>query len=134
MILIGRLHANHLTIIERIENVDVNGLHTICNADQSYQTIARLFEAAIYNTHLPTLAMAVSGVLGILIFQRFFPRLPAILSVAALSTAVSFLIDYQGMGGAIVSSINIEGLLVLNYQVLTLTLLELFLSMRLQYL
>ena len=99
-----------LTIIERIENIDVNGLHTICNADQSYRTIARLFEAAFYYTHLPTLAMAIAGVLGIIIFQRFFPRLPAILSVAVLSTAASFLIDYQGMGGAIVSSINIEGL------------------------
>ena len=54
--------------------------------------------------------MALAGVLGIIIFQRFFPRLPAILSVAVLSTAASFLIDYQGMGGAIVSSINIEGL------------------------
>ena len=99
-----------LTIIERIESVDVNGLHAICNADQSYQTIARLLEAAVFHTHLPTLAMAISGVLGIILFQRFFPRLPAILSVAVLSTVASFLMDYQAMGGAIVSSINIDGL------------------------
>ena len=99
-----------LTIIERIESVDVNGLHAICNADQSYQTIARLLEAAVFHTHLPTLAMAISGVLGIVLFQRFFPRLPAILSVAVLSTVASFLMDFQGMGGAIVSSINIDGL------------------------
>ncbi len=99
-----------LTIIERIESVDVNGLHAICNADQSYQTIARLLEAAVFHSHLPTLAMAISGVLGIVLFQRFFPRLPAILSVAVLSTVASFLMDYQAMGGAIVSSINIDGL------------------------
>jgi SulP family sulfate permease len=99
-----------LTIIERIESLDVNGLHAICNADQSYQTIARLLEAAVFHTHLPTLAMAISGVLGIILFQRFFPRLPAILSVAVLSTMASFLMDYQAMGGAIVSSINIDGL------------------------
>ena len=99
-----------LTIIERIESVDVNGLHAICNADQSYQTIARLLEAAVFHTHLPTLAMAISGVLGIILFQRFFPRLPAILSVAFLSTVASFLMDFQAMGGAIVSSINIDGL------------------------
>jgi SulP family sulfate permease len=54
--------------------------------------------------------MALMGVVGILILQRFFPRLPAILTVAVLSTAASFLIDYQGMGGAIVNSININGL------------------------
>ena len=99
-----------LTIIERIESLDVNGLHAICNADQSYQTIARLLEAAVFHTHLPTLAMAISGVLGIILFQRFFPRLPAILSVAVLSTVASFLMDFQAMGGAIVSSINIDGL------------------------
>ena len=99
-----------LTIIERIESIDVNGLHAICNADQSYQTIARLLEAAVFHTHLPTLAMAISGVLGIVLFQRFFPRLPAILSVAVLSTVASFLMDFQAMGGAIVSSINIDGL------------------------
>ena len=99
-----------LTIIERIESIDVNGLHAICNADQSYQTVARLLEAAVFHTHLPTLAMAISGVLGIILFQRFFPRLPAILSIAVLSTVASFLMDYQAMGGAIVSSINIDGL------------------------
>jgi len=99
-----------LSIPERLESGDVGGLHTICNADQSYETIARLLEAAFYFTHLPTLAMALMGVVGIVILQRFFPRLPAILTVAVLSTATSFLIDYQGMGGAIVNSISINGL------------------------
>ena len=55
-----------LSIPERVESVDVGGLHTICNADQSYETIARLIEAAFYFTHLPTLAMALMGVVGIL--------------------------------------------------------------------
>ena len=99
-----------LSFIERMENVDSNGLHTICNADQSYETIARLLEAALFYTHLPTLAMALMGVLGIVVLQRFFPRMPAILTVAVVSTAASFLIDYEAMGGAIVNSINIDGL------------------------
>ena len=99
-----------LSFIERMENVDSSGLHTICNADQSYETIARLLEAALFYTHLPTLAMALMGVLGIVVLQRFFPRMPAILTVAVISTAASFLIDYESMGGAIVNSINIDGL------------------------
>ena len=99
-----------LSFIERMENVDSNGLHTICNADQSYETIARLLEAALFYTHLPTLAMALMGVLGIVVLQRFFPRMPAILTVAVVSTAASFLIDYEAMGGAIVNSIDIDGL------------------------
>ena len=99
-----------LSLIERIENVGGSGLHTICNADQSYETIARLLEAALFYTHLPTLAMALMGVLGIVVLQRFFPRMPAILTVAVVSTAASFLIDYEAMGGAIVNSIDIDGL------------------------
>nr|AAR38117.1 sulfate permease family protein [uncultured marine bacterium 578] len=99
-----------LSFIERMENVDSNGLHTICNADQSYETIARLLEAALFYTHLPTLAMALMGVLGIIVLQRFFPRMPAILTVAVISIAASFLIDYEAMGGAIVNSIDIDGL------------------------
>ncbi len=54
--------------------------------------------------------MALMGLIGIVILQRYFPKLPAILTVAVLSTVTSFLIDYQGMGGAIVNSINIDGL------------------------
>ena len=99
-----------LSFIERMENVDSSGLHTICNADQSYETIARLLEAALFYTHLPTLAMALMGVLGIVVLQRFFPRMPAILTIAVISTATSFLIDYEAMGGAIVNSIDIDGL------------------------
>ena len=99
-----------LSIPGGVESANAGALHTICNADQSYETIARLFEAAIFYTHLPTLAMAITGLIGIAILQRFFPRLPAILTVAFLSTAASFLIDYQSMGGAIVNSININGL------------------------
>ena len=99
-----------MSFIERMENVDSSGLHTICNADQSYETIARLLEAALFYTHLPTLAMALMGVLGIVVLQRFFPRMPAILTVAVVSTAASFLIDYESMGGAIVNSIEIDGL------------------------
>ena len=54
--------------------------------------------------------MALMGVLGIVALQKFFPRMPAILTVAVISTAASFLIDYEAMGGAIVNSIDIDGL------------------------
>ena len=54
--------------------------------------------------------MALSGVLGIILLKKFSPRMPAILTVAIISTAASFLIDYESMGGAIVNSIEIDGL------------------------
>jgi SulP family sulfate permease len=99
-----------LTIIERIEKVGSEGLHTICNADQNYETISRLLEAALFHTHIPTVTMAVMAILGIVLLKRFYPRIPAILTVVVISTAISFLIDYESMGGAIVSSIGIDGL------------------------
>ena len=97
-------------MIERIEQVGRDGLHTICNADQNYETIGRLLEAALFYTHIPTLTMAVMGILGIVLIKRIYPRIPAILTVVIISTAVSFLIGYESMGGAIVSSVNVEGL------------------------
>lgn len=98
------------SFIDLSDKVSNSELHSICSADQSYETIIKLIEAAIFYTHLPTLAMALTSIIAIIIMQRFFPRLPAILTVAILATMTSFLIDYQSMGGAIVNSINIEGL------------------------
>jgi len=99
-----------LTLIERMEKVGSEGLHTICNADQNYETIGRLLEAALFYTHTPTITMALMGILGIVLLNRFYPRIPAVLTVVVISTAISFLIGYESMGGAIVSSVNIEGL------------------------
>ena len=98
-----------LTLMERLETAGGRGLHTICNADQNYETIWRLFEAAIYYAHLPTIVMAVMSIIVMVGLKRFFPRAPSILSVVVISTAVSFLIDYEGMGGSIVSSIEVSG-------------------------
>ena len=99
--------SSFINLSDKVSNSE---LHSICSADQSYETIVKLIEAAIFYTHLPTLAMALTSIIAIIIMQRFFPRLPAILTVAILATMTSFLIDYQSMGGAIVNSINIEGL------------------------
>ena len=103
-----------LTLMERLETAGGKGLHTICNADQNYETIWRLFEAAIYYAHVPTVAMAVMSLLVMVVLKQFFPRMPSILMVVVISTAVSFLIGYESMGGAIVSSIDITG--VVSFQ------------------
>ena len=104
-----------LTLMERLETAGGRGLHTICNADQNYETIWRLIEAAIYYAHMPTVAMAVMSIIVMVVLKQFFPRVPSILTVVVISTAVSFLIGYEGMGGAIVSSIDISG--VVSFQI-----------------
>ncbi len=103
-----------LALMERLETAGGRGLHTICNADQNYETIWRLIEAAIYYAHMPTVAMAVMSIIVMVVLKQFFPRVPSILMVVVISTAVSFLIGYEGMGGAIVSSIDISG--VVSFQ------------------
>jgi SulP family sulfate permease len=104
-----------LTLMERLETAGGRGLHTICNADQNYETIWRLIEAAIYYAHMPTVAMAVMSIIVMVVLKQFFPRVPSILTVVVISTAVSFLIGYEGMGGAIVSSIDVSG--VVSFQI-----------------
>ena len=64
-----------LTMIERIEQLGRDGLHTICNADQNYETIGRLLEAALFYTHIPTLTMALMGIIGIVLIRRIYPRI-----------------------------------------------------------
>jgi SulP family sulfate permease len=104
-----------LTLMERLETAGGRGLHTICNADQNYETIWRLIEAAIYYAHMPTVAMAVMSIIVMVVLKQFFPRVSSILTVVVISTAVSFLIGYEGMGGAIVSSIDVSG--VVSFQI-----------------
>ena len=98
-----------LSLIDRLEQADSQGMHAICNADQNYQTFLRLLEAVSNYAHMPTLAMSVLALLTMLALKRFFPKIPGILAVVAVSIFISWLIDYESMGGAIVSFVPVEG-------------------------
>lgn len=61
-------------------------------------------------THLPTLVVGVSALLGIWLLRKYAPRLPGVLLVVATTIAVSWLIDFEAaFQGAVVGRVP-EGL------------------------
>ena len=99
-----------LTMLERLEQTGSGAMHAICNADQNYETLWRLIGAALDYAHIPTLAMSVLALLTMLALKRFYPKIPGILAVVTVSILVSWIIGYESMGGAIVSSVAIDSI------------------------
>ena len=99
-----------LTMLERLEQTGSGAMHAICNADQNYETLWRLIRAALDYAHIPTLAMSVLALLTMLALKRFYPKIPGILAVVTVSILVSWIIGYESMGGAIVSSVVIDSI------------------------
>lgn len=63
----------------------------------------------IGDTHLPTLAMGVTGVAIIWGIRKFAPKLPGVLIAVTVTTLASWMIGFEGMGGKVVGKIP-EGL------------------------
>lgn len=59
--------------------------------------------------HEVSVAFGVSAILLLVLFRRFAPKLPGVLITVALLTALSYWLDYAGMGGRVVGAIP-EGL------------------------
>ncbi len=61
------------------------------------------------STHIPTLLFGVTAFAIMWFFKKKYPKLPGVLIAVAATILVSWLIDFQGMGGKIVGKIP-EGL------------------------
>jgi SulP family sulfate permease len=82
-------------------------------ADHTYITVFNTVVEAFRSTHLETMFMAILA-LGIMIgLKRFLPRVPFVLTAVVITTLISWLTGYEGMGGKIVGSIP-EGLPALS--------------------
>ena len=99
-----------LALIDRLEQAGSQSMHAICNANQNYETFWRLLEAVSNYAHIPTLAMSVLALLTMLVLKRFYPKIPGILAVVSVSILVSWIIGYESMGGAIVSSVSVDSI------------------------
>ena len=97
-----------LTLLERLEQTGSSAMHAICNADQNYETLWRLIDAALDYVHIPTLMMSALAFLTMLVLKHFYAKIPGTLAVVVVSILVSWVVGYESMGGAIVSSINMD--------------------------
>ncbi|MCG8336928.1 MAG: SulP family inorganic anion transporter, partial [Proteobacteria bacterium] len=71
------------------------------------QSVWRVLVAITQDTHLPTLIMATAALMLIVVLVQRFPRLPAVLIAVVVTTTASYLLDYAGMGGAIVGTVPV---------------------------
>jgi SulP family sulfate permease len=82
---------------------------TADRAEHHYETVLNTLQAAIENTHTPTL------LIGILAFgimwgiRRFYPALPGVLIAVVITTVLAWLSGFSDSGGKVVGSIP-EGL------------------------
>ena len=60
----------------------------------------------IMHAHWPSLVMGVGSLLGMIAFKRWLPRWPGLLIVLAITGLVSWLINYEAMGGKIIGHIS----------------------------
>ena len=61
------------------------------------------------NTHIPTFIMGVAAIAIMWSMRKYFPKLPGVLVAVVLTTIVSWLINFQELGGKVVGEIP-EGL------------------------
>lgn len=64
-------------------------------AEHHYETILRVFEAALDYTHLPTLAFGITAVVIMATLKKVNPRIPNVLVAVSLTTVVSYFIGFS---------------------------------------
>ncbi len=82
---------------------------TAAPADHHYEKVWSMTEAAIHNTHLPTLAMAVLSFVILILMRKYMAKLPGVLVAVVITTVIAWLSGYSEAGGKIVGTIP-EGL------------------------
>jgi len=78
---------------------------TVERGEHQYETVFRMVEAAIYETHWPTLTITILSFLIMIGLKKWRPNLPRVLIAVAVATIISKIIGFAALGGAIVGDI-----------------------------
>ncbi|KHK01498.1 Sulfate permease [Desulfovibrio sp. TomC] len=68
---------------------------SVDNAEHHYQTIMRVFSAAMHYTHWPTLALGVFAFAVMFLLKRYAPRVPNVLVAVALTTVFAWVTGFE---------------------------------------
>ena len=79
---------------------------TIEKAEHHYETVWRIIEAAMTETHLLTLAISALAIFILLFLKKQMPKAPNVLIAVIVTTLVSYFIDFEGMGGSVIGNIQ----------------------------
>ncbi|GMR06549.1 MAG: solute carrier family 26 protein [Gammaproteobacteria bacterium] len=78
---------------------------TVEKAELHYETVFRMVEAAIFDTHWPTLTITILSFIIMIVLKRWRPNLPRVLIAVVIATLISKLFGFAALGGAIVGDI-----------------------------
>lgn len=78
---------------------------TVASGGAHYETVWRVFLAAMDATHLPTLSMGVLALTVMLLMRHYLPRIPGVLSAVVLTTLLAWWLNFEDHGGAVVGAI-----------------------------
>ncbi|MEM7565580.1 MAG: SulP family inorganic anion transporter, partial [Pseudomonadota bacterium] len=73
--------------------------------DYYFETLWNVFVAASNDTHTFTLIIGVCSLLTMFVLKKLYPTWPNVLVAVALATVLSWLSDFESLGGAVVGSI-----------------------------
>lgn len=79
-------------------------------APHHYETMTRVFQAAMDYTHIPTLAYGVSAVVIMVVLRKINPKIPSVLVAVAITTLISYFTGFSNDAYVPVSAIKAPGI------------------------
>ncbi len=79
-------------------------------ATHHYETMTRVFQAAMDYTHIPTLAYGVSAVVIMVVLRKINPKIPAVLVAVTITTLFSYFTGFSNDAYVPVSSVKAPGI------------------------
>lgn len=74
-------------------------------AEHHYETVWRIFDQIIHNTHWPTVAYSIAALAIMILLKKFAPKIPGVLTAVIITTVVSWKMKYEEIGGKVVGDI-----------------------------
>ncbi len=84
------------------------GVH-VDKAEHYYETMARVAQAAIHYTHLPTLLMGLLALAVMYSCKKWNPALPCVLFAVIITTCISWIIDFEKNRYVRIDEIRVPG-------------------------
>ena len=78
---------------------------TVASGEHFYETIVNVLVEASLHTHLPTFTMGLLALAIIFGLKRFAPKIPGVLSAVVITSIISWLVDFEALGGKIVGDV-----------------------------
>jgi sulfate permease, SulP family len=96
---------------------------SVPSAEHHYETVWLVLQAAVHDTHLPTLAIGVFAFALMFAVKRWLPQVPGVLIAVVSTTLISYFLGFQAAGGKVVGEIpvGLPGFVLPNFDVSAIT-------------